>query len=87
MYIGFSSLILNVILNFIFIPFMGIAGAALASTISYILAMVLWIVFYVHESKEKSADLFPQVADCKFLYNQGMAVVRQIVFRYLPAAR
>jgi len=40
------ALIINIILNFIFIPKYGASGAALSSTISYALAGLLFLWFY-----------------------------------------
>lgn len=48
------ALIVNILLNLIFIPNMGANGAALASTISYSLATILFLVFY---SKETNMSL------------------------------
>ena len=45
------ALIINIILNIIFIPKYGAVGAALASTISYSFAAVLFIYFYSKETK------------------------------------
>lgn len=43
------SLVINIILNFIFIPQFGANGSALASTISYSLAAILFLHFYSKE--------------------------------------
>ena len=45
------ALVINIILNIIFIPKYGAVGAALASTISYSFAAVLFIYFYSKETK------------------------------------
>ncbi|MFN3908667.1 MAG: flippase [Flavobacterium sp.] len=45
------SLLVNVILNVIFIPKMGAKGAALASTISYSFAAILFLIQYSNEVK------------------------------------
>src|SRR5690606_32035185 len=44
------SLIINVILNYIFIPKYGAAGSALASTMSYIVAGVSFLWYYSRET-------------------------------------
>ncbi len=44
------SLVVNIVLNFILIPKYGIEGAALASTISYILAGAILVVMVKIES-------------------------------------
>lgn len=45
------ALVVNVILNIVLIPEYGASGAALASTISYSLAAVLFVFFYSKETK------------------------------------
>ena len=45
------ALIVNVVLNFIFIPKYGAVGAAIASTISYSIAALLFVHFYSKETK------------------------------------
>lgn len=51
------ALIINVILNVIFIPKHGAIGAALASTISYSLAALFFIFFYSKETKIPILDI------------------------------
>ncbi len=52
------ALIINVILNFILIPDFGADGAALASTISYILAAILFLYFYSIEAETTVKEIF-----------------------------
>jgi O-antigen/teichoic acid export membrane protein len=51
------ALIINVILNVIFIPKYGATGAALASTISYSIAAILFIFLYSKETKIPVLDI------------------------------
>ena len=51
------ALIINVILNVIFIPKYGATGAALASTISYSKAAILFIFLYSKETKIPVLDI------------------------------
>jgi len=51
------ALIVNVILNVIFIPEYGAVGAALASTISYSIAAILFLFFYSTETQISISDL------------------------------
>ena len=51
------ALIINVILNLLFIPNMGANGAALASTISYTIAGLLFLVFYSKETQLSIAEI------------------------------
>lgn len=52
------ALVINVALNFVFIPEQGASGAALASTISYTLAAVLFIHFYSKEVSIPVKEIF-----------------------------
>ncbi|MBO3115781.1 polysaccharide biosynthesis C-terminal domain-containing protein [Winogradskyella sp. DF17] len=45
----FPALLINVVLNFVLIPKQGASGAALASTVSYTLAAILFVHFYSKE--------------------------------------
>lgn len=45
------ALVINIVLNFVLIPDYGSVGAALASTISYTFASILFIFFYSRETK------------------------------------
>lgn len=45
------ALIINIVLNFLLIPNYGAVGAALASTISYSFAALLFIIYYSKETK------------------------------------
>jgi len=51
------ALLVNVVLNIVFIPKHGAVGAALASTISYSLAALLFIFFYSKEIKIPVVDI------------------------------
>jgi len=51
------SLLLNIILNIILIPFWGINGAALATTISYTIMFLVTIAFYIKESNNSLRDI------------------------------
>jgi len=53
------SLVVTIILNFILIPMMGVVGAALASTLSYVLTFLLSGGFYLsiaHRTKGHADD-------------------------------
>lgn len=49
---------MNVILNFTLIPLLGINGAALASTISYVTLGIIYISFFILKEKFDFADFF-----------------------------
>jgi O-antigen/teichoic acid export membrane protein len=52
------ALIINIIMNYLFIPKYGANGAALASTISYSLAAIVFLVLYSKEVKFSIHDIF-----------------------------
>ena len=73
MWVSITSLILNVILNFLLIPTTlviaglpigGMNGAAIASSISYTFSFLMFLYFYIRESGEKSRNIFiPKKSD------------------------
>ncbi|MEW8992897.1 oligosaccharide flippase family protein [Clostridium sp.] len=57
MYISVMTLIINIIGNFVLIPLLGINGAAIASTISYTLFGVIYLVILNRKEYVKYADM------------------------------
>lgn len=57
LYTNSISVFLNIILNIILIPRMGISGAAIATTISYSLSFSLRVIIYAHISGNKIIDI------------------------------
>jgi O-antigen/teichoic acid export membrane protein len=76
--ISYSVLIVNIALNFCLVPFAGIAGSALASTISYILACCMVILFYRHESKVSIKEMIPRWEDFIYLLNMCKGMLKQL---------
>ena len=69
-YISLASVTLNIILNILWIPKFGIAGAAWATSISYTFAFVVIIVVYSKISGNKMWNIIlPQDADFHFYRN------------------
>lgn len=56
-YISITALVVNVPLNFVLIPVIGISGSALASTVSYTVSAVLTLVYFSRVSNNKILDL------------------------------
>ncbi len=75
---GCITLIVNIIFVFILIPLMGIAGAALASSISYIGACIMWLFFYHRESGVSIGEMIPRLSDLVYLYGVSMKSVKQL---------
>jgi len=67
---GYTTLAVNVMLNLVLIPHLGIVGAAIASSISYSLAGVFWLTFFRHESKLPLSELVPTWQDVSYLLQQ-----------------
>jgi O-antigen/teichoic acid export membrane protein len=76
---SYTVLIVNVILCFCLIPIMGIAGAALASTISYTLASYMAILFYQRESRVPLKEMIPRLEDVKYILSVLISSVRHII--------
>lgn len=55
-YVSFITLIVNVILNLLFIPYLGIVGSALASSISYTVASILILTYFLKLSKSTLSE-------------------------------
>ena len=66
----FISVLINVILNYIFIPKYNIYGAALSSVFSYSLCSVIFLVLFCKEYNVKIKDiLFINKSDIDFCTN------------------
>ena len=57
------AVVLNVVLNLILVPQMGISGAALAASISYTILAIMWIWFYTRETAVSWKALVPSSGD------------------------
>jgi len=80
-WVSCTILFVNIVLNFALIPFMGIAGASLASTISYISAAILWVIFYGGQSGTSLQELIPRLADARYVLASIIPLIRQMVYR------
>lgn len=57
------AVLLNIGLNLLLVPYMGISGAALASSVSYALLAVMWIWYYTRETRVPWSTLVPSSSD------------------------
>lgn len=80
--VAYTMLTLNIVLNLIFIPRMGISGAALASLIAYSCAGLLWILFYLRESGISSQELMLRFEDFRVLLKMIHASFRRNLQKY-----
>ncbi len=64
---SYSGLCVNVALNLLLIPIMGIAGAALASSVTYALTCTLTLMFYRRESGTPMREMIPRWKDCMYV--------------------
>ena len=79
LWINCIILVANIVLNFAFIPVMGIAGAAVASSISYISALALWLAFYRYESGASIQEMIPRFEDVKYLFVVFISIIRTVI--------
>ena len=74
-YAGLVAVATNILLNILWIPKYGIAGAALASTISYILASLTQLLIYSHLSGNRwTVVILPQRGDWAIYQWTGAAL-------------
>lgn len=57
------AVVANIAANFLLVPYMGISGAALASSISYSLLALMWIWYYLRECGVRWTVLVPCTGD------------------------
>ncbi|MCP4707976.1 MAG: oligosaccharide flippase family protein, partial [Planctomycetes bacterium] len=76
MWISITILVFNIVLNFIFIPWIGISGAALASTLCYLGAIGMWIVVYQHESHTAYRALVPRIDDVGKVFQEIILLIK-----------
>jgi len=79
MAVSWGNLCVNVILNLLLIPVIGIAGAALTSTICYVAALVASIIIYRRESGVRAGELVPRWADCMYVWRGSWDMARQML--------
>lgn len=79
-YIAGISLIFNIILNVLWIPMWGIAGAAWATTISYSVMFACTVYMYGRISGNKISEIiFPRKSDFQYYYN-ALLMVKSLKF-------
>jgi len=57
------SIVVNIVANFVLIPYMGISGAALASSMSYSLVSIVVLWYYLRETRLSWRVLVPRRSD------------------------
>jgi len=76
-YIGGISLVVNVLLNILWIPMYGIEGAALASTVSYSVSLIVQLFVYCRVSGNSWTNvLLPQPGDWALYRRTGLTMVQ-----------
>ncbi len=75
------GLMATVILDFLLIPPWGVAGAAVASSISYVLSTLVVLISYLHFSGNRLRDLFLPVQEDWNLYRAGWNRVVRLFLR------
>jgi O-antigen/teichoic acid export membrane protein len=79
MWVGYVTLVSNIIFSLLLIPLIGIAGAALASSISFTTGGILWVLFYQRESGTQVKEIIPRWKDIIFVFNSVIMMTRQAV--------
>jgi len=79
MWVCYSTLGINIILNLLLIPLIGIAGAAVASSLSYGVEGILWLVFYRRESGTSLVEMVPCWQDALRVSTGLVSVIRQVI--------
>jgi len=75
---GYTVLAANIILNLALIPVLGINGAAVASSASYIAQGILWIFFYLRESKMAPGQMIPRAEDVRLVTAASGSMLRDL---------
>ena len=73
---GYSMLVVKVLLNLILIPRMGIAGAALAASATYVLACMLWLWIYRVESGRPLVKMIPTWNDVMYIVRSAAKTLK-----------
>lgn len=86
---GFPALLLNVALNVVLIPRMGIVGAAIATAIAYCGACVVLMAFYLPNARLRLSDVvIAKPEDIRFFWQMGRdAILRGWRMAGLGSAR
>jgi O-antigen/teichoic acid export membrane protein len=74
-----ASLVANIILNIIFIPRIGIEGAALASTVSYIITAIIVLSVFLKISKNSIIDTLIAKPDDIYYYFKLLSKARNTI--------
>jgi O-antigen/teichoic acid export membrane protein len=76
------SLAVNIVLNLILIPVWGIMGAAIATSIAYVLWFLMIVLYEQHSSqKQMFKFLIPHKSDWHFLYKEGLSFISDTFVR------
>lgn len=76
---GLPALVLNVILNLVLIPKMGIVGAAIATAISYTIACIILLAFYTRWSGTSLRQiLIPTAEDFRYFWGLGRQFLARV---------
>ncbi len=79
--IGYCMLGINIALNFSLIPIIGIAGSALASSITYISALIIRLFCYRRETGQPLKEIAPTWADCVYV----LSVIWDMLKQFSPS--
>ena len=77
MIFGYSGLGVNVVLNLLLIPVIGITGAALASSVTYVFTCSLALAFYRRESGVHIGEMIPRWRDVAYVRTSIGGLIRR----------
>jgi O-antigen/teichoic acid export membrane protein len=80
-YFSIFTLILNIVLNFILIPLVGINGSALATSISYTFQAIVMYLAFSHESKIPVRELVMLCREDFDVYRRGICELQKYLKR------
>lgn len=77
-----ASLIVTIVCDILFIPHMGINGAAITSSLSYSLFTLILLIYFIRSTRSSILDVvIIQRADVRLLWNQVSKLVKQFTLR------
>lgn len=86
MWTSWFTLAASIVLNLLLIPPLGIAGAALASTVAYCMCASVTLYLYMRVTETPLREMAPRWADVSYLSEQGKCMLLRTPGRGAPVA-
>lgn len=81
-WVSYLALTANILFNIFLIPLLGIVGAAVASSLSYTVEGILWLVFFRRESGTLLVEMLPRWQDALYVLNSLVSVIRMVIVSF-----